>query len=184
MEHVPLLDPLHVAPDVVGKARVDFVQHVLAVVERPELAHRLVADPDDHAAQIIEGRLDGGALGLPVFPGSRQPVRDQAALAIVVGNVGREIIECRLMRQIVNPGARVDDRLERRVGRNIGDPLALDPDRATIPQARPVVVAAPKGHGGGASGIAVPIMPSRVTSAASAASPRPSVPAGRIGSTR
>ena len=50
-----------VVADVLGVGRVDLVQHVLAVEERPHLADRLVADAGDDAADVVEDGVDGRA---------------------------------------------------------------------------------------------------------------------------
>ena len=54
MERVLAHHTVHMAADVSGELRVDLVQHVLAVVERPHLADRFIADAGDDAADLVE----------------------------------------------------------------------------------------------------------------------------------
>ena len=72
VERVGVQHPVDVARDVLGELRVDLVEDVLAVVERPHLADRLVADPDDDAAQVVHHGVDGAALVVPVLARVRQ----------------------------------------------------------------------------------------------------------------
>ena len=109
-------------------------------------------------------------------------MRDQAALAARRIFQGQDLAQGRLVGEIVDPRAGVDDRPERGMARHVLDPLALDPDRAAVAQAVPIGVAGPEHQTG--RGTAVPIRQSRVTSAASASSLISSVPGGRIGRTR
>ena len=68
--------------DVLGEVRIDLVEHVLAVEERPHLADRLVADARDHAADVVKHRVGGAALVLPVLLGVGQLEADGVVLAI------------------------------------------------------------------------------------------------------
>ena len=61
-----------VALDILAEPRIDLVQHRLAVLQRPQLADRLVADADDDAADFVELRIDIGALVVPVLLRLRQ----------------------------------------------------------------------------------------------------------------
>ena len=81
MERIVLDHEVDVPADVLGKARVDLVQHVLAVVERPHLAHGLVAHPRDHAADLVHDRIDRGVLVEPVLAGAGRLQADRAAFA-------------------------------------------------------------------------------------------------------
>jgi hypothetical protein len=56
-----------VALDVLGEARIDLVEHIGAVVERPHLADRLVAHADHDAADVVHHSVDGAALVVPVL---------------------------------------------------------------------------------------------------------------------
>ena len=44
--------------DIVAKARIDLVQHIAAVVERPHFADGLVADVGEDPANVIEIAID------------------------------------------------------------------------------------------------------------------------------
>ena len=64
-----------------AEPRVDLVEHVLAVEERPHLADGLVADAGDDAADVVQHGVDARALGVPVVPRARQLAADGVALA-------------------------------------------------------------------------------------------------------
>ena len=83
VERIVLDHEVDVPADVLGKARVDLVQHVLAVVERPHLARGLVAHPGDHAADLVHDRIDRGVLVEPVLAGAGRLQADRAAFAAV-----------------------------------------------------------------------------------------------------
>ena len=73
------------------EARVDLVQHVLAVVQRPHLADRLVADAGDDAADVVHHGVVGAALVVPVLLRVRQLQPDRAALADLVVDVRHHV---------------------------------------------------------------------------------------------
>ena len=64
-----------------GETRIDLVQDVLAVPQRPHLADRLVADARDDAADLGRDGVDGPALVVPVLLLEGQPQADGEALA-------------------------------------------------------------------------------------------------------
>ncbi len=132
VEQVAVAHGGDVAVDVVGEARVDLGQHVATVLQRPHLAHRLVADAGDDAADVLQHGVHGGKLVRPVLRLRGRAVEDR--LAPVVLDVGQRVLVRRLERHVVHAGAHVDDRLQRRVRRHVAHALALDPHLAAVPQ--------------------------------------------------
>ena len=61
-----------VALDVLTELRIDLVQHRFTVPQRPQFAYRLVADPNHNTADLVELRVDVGALVVPVLLRPRQ----------------------------------------------------------------------------------------------------------------
>ncbi len=61
-----------VVANVLGELRIDLVEHVLPVEERPHFADRLVADARDDAADIFEDRVGRAALVPPILLTERQ----------------------------------------------------------------------------------------------------------------
>ena len=133
----------HVLADVDREGRVDLVEHVLAVVERPHLADGLVTDAGDHAARVVEDGLDGCVLGVPVLYDHRRLAADRAGLAGRVVGVGHGRGGLGLVGQVVDPRSHVDDRLERRVGGDVLDRLAVDPDLAAVAERLAELLAGP-----------------------------------------
>ena len=62
-----LIALVDVALDILGEARIDLVEDVLAVPQRPHLADGLVADAGDDAADVVHDGVDGAALVVPVL---------------------------------------------------------------------------------------------------------------------
>jgi hypothetical protein len=81
VEGVGELGVADVMANVLGELRVDLVQHVLAVVQRPHLADGLVADAGDDPGEVVEHRVHRGTLGVPVLAGVGEPGAGRAALA-------------------------------------------------------------------------------------------------------
>ena len=137
VEHVGLDHAVDMARDVGGELRVDLVQHVAAVVERPHLAHGLVADTGDDALDVVQHRVDGFPLVVPVALLLRQAVEDRM-LAVVLPIRQRRRMR-RLVLHVVHARADVDDRLERGMGGDVLDPLAVDPHLAAVADALAVL---------------------------------------------
>jgi hypothetical protein len=135
---------LDVAGDVGAEARIDLVEHVAAVIERPHLAHRLVADAGDDAADVVEDGVDRPPLGVPVALRLRQLVADAVALA--PGLIGHHVLQPLLVREVVDPGPHVDDRAEGGMAGDVGDALAVHPDLAAVTQRLPILLAGSQGH--------------------------------------
>src|SRR5208282_1982669 len=133
----------YVVADVGREARVDLVEHVLAVVEGPHLADGLVTDAGDHAAHVVEDGLDGRVLGVPVLLDHRRLAADGAGLAGLVVDISHGRGGPGLVRQVVDPRSHVDDRLERRVGGDVLDLLAVDPHLAAVRQGFLVLLTGP-----------------------------------------
>jgi hypothetical protein len=134
VERVGQLGVPDVPADVLGEGGIDVVQDVLPVVQRPHLADRLVAHPRDDPAQIVEQAVDRRALVAPVLLGQRSLGADGAALAALVVDVGHHLARGLLVRQVVDAGARVDDRLERGMRPDVLHLLAVDPYGAPVAQ--------------------------------------------------
>ena len=120
--------------DILAELRIDLVQHRLAVPQRPQFADRLVADAHHDAADLVELRIDVGALVVPVLLRLRQLQREVAALAAGVIDIRHGGAVLRLVRHVVQPRPQRHDRPERRMRGHIGNALAVDPDLAAIAQ--------------------------------------------------
>ena len=123
---------LDVAANVLREARIDLVEHVLAVVERPHLADRLVADAGHHAADVVQHGVHRPPLRLPVRLAARQLGPDGEALARFGIDGGHHVLRGGIVRHVVDAGADIDDRLEHGVTRHVRDALAIHPDFAAI----------------------------------------------------
>ncbi|MNJ00507.1 hypothetical protein D3C73_1598540 [compost metagenome] len=53
MEGIFLQHPADVCLDILGELRIDLIEHVLPVEERPHFTDGLVADPGDDAAHLV-----------------------------------------------------------------------------------------------------------------------------------
>jgi len=141
MEQVIAQDRVDVAADVLGEARIDLVQHVLPVEERPHLAHGLVADPGDDAADLVHDRIDGGPLVPPVGLGARQLQPDRERLPAVL--VRERLAVLVLVGHVVDARADADDRPERRVRRHVVDALPVHPHLSPVAERLAVLIAGP-----------------------------------------
>ena len=97
--------------DVLGEARIDLVQDVLAVRQRPHLADGLISDAGNDAANVPHDRIDRLALGVPIGLGIRELEADGEALALLL--IAHDVARRGIVRHVVDSGANVDDRLER-----------------------------------------------------------------------
>jgi hypothetical protein len=132
-----------VVADVLRERRVDLVEDVLPVEQRPHLADRLVADAGDDPVQIVEDGLDGGPLRIPVLLRQRELRPDRAALPALGVDVGHDLARRLLVCEVIDPSPSVDDRLERRMRGDIADLLAVDPHLAPVADRLPVFLARP-----------------------------------------
>ena len=132
---------MDVGSDVCGEARVDLVQDVLAVVERPHLPNRLVADPRHNATDVIEHRVDSPALGKPVFLRGWKLWPDRAAFPGIRVDERHDVARLVLVRHVVDARPDVHDRLERRMGGHVLDALSVDPDLSSVADRFAVLVA-------------------------------------------
>ncbi len=80
MENVLLQNPMDVPIDIVAKARIDLVQYIAAIEERPHFADSLVADAGQDAADVIQIGVDCAPLLVPVRLFGRRPQQDRKAL--------------------------------------------------------------------------------------------------------
>ena len=110
VEHVGFDHRLNMIGDVVAKARIDLVQHVAAVIERPHLADGLVADAGHDALDVVHHRVAGGPLVVPVLLLARETIEDGMLLVVLDIGQGRRMSV--FMRHVVHAGADIDDRLE------------------------------------------------------------------------
>ena len=74
-----------VRSDVLRKLRIDLVQHVLAVEQRPHLADGLVADPGDDTFDIVEHRLGAAVLGVLVL---KEPLTGSKVAGLALAAIG------------------------------------------------------------------------------------------------
>jgi hypothetical protein len=155
VEDVFLQHPVDMTADILAEARVDLVQHILAVIEGPHLAHGLVADAGDHSADLVQHRVDRAPLGVPVLLRERQLVADIVAVPALI-DIGHEVSGALLMRHVVDAGADIDDRLEHRMAGDILHALAIDPDRPPVPDRFPVFLARSQSHARRLSMLSVP----------------------------
>ena len=98
----------HVPLDVLAERGVDLVEHVLAVVQRPHLAHRLVTDAGDDAACGVEDRVDTSPLGVPVLLRQRRLRPDRARLAGLLVDVSHRVRGGLVVPEVIDasPGCR------------------------------------------------------------------------------
>ena len=141
VERVEQLGAPDVVGDVRGERRVDLVQHVLPVEQRPHLADRLVAHPGDHAAGVVEDGVDRLPFGPPVVAGARRARGGGAALGGLVVGVGQQVRGAGLVAEIVDPRADAHHRRERRVRGDVRDLLAVDPHLPAVAERLDVVLA-------------------------------------------
>jgi hypothetical protein len=128
-----------VAVRIGGKIGIELGQHVTAVHQRPHLADRLVADAGHDTADILHHGVDGIDLVGPVLLLARRLVELRQTLVAV--RVGQAIAVGLFVLHIVDAGAHIDDRLEGRMNRDVGNPLTVDPDFAAVPQTLAILVA-------------------------------------------
>ena len=109
VERIVLDRALDVVGDVVAEARIDLVQDVAAVIERPHLADGLVADAGHDALDVVHHGVAGGPFVVPVLLLARQPVED--GMTLVVFDIGQRRGVFVLVLHVVHAGADIDDRL-------------------------------------------------------------------------
>ena len=141
VEGIVLDGQLNMPFDVLGEARIDLVQDILAIPKRPHFANGLVANPCDDAADVVHHGVDRLALVSPVLLLEGQAVADGKALAIDL--VGHHIAGQGLMLHVVDAGPNIDQRLEHRVAGDVLHPLAVDPDLAAVTDRVAVLFACP-----------------------------------------
>ena len=132
---------VNMALDVGGEARIDLVQDVLAIPERPHFTHGFIAHAGDDAAHFIHHRVNGLALVGPVLLGARQAVADGEALALFL--IGHDFAVGGLMLHVVYAGPDIDHGLEHGMARHVPDALAVDPHLTAIPEGFAVLFACP-----------------------------------------
>ncbi len=141
MKGIQLHHPRDMVADMGGKARIDFIEQILAVVKRPHLAYGLVAHPGDDAADPVQHRVGGAPLVPPVILSQGKLVADRMALAIFA--IAHHFPRRCIMLHVVDLGADIDQRLEAGMDRHILDALAIDMDLAAVAQRVPILPAGP-----------------------------------------
>ncbi len=131
VKRIGVENPEDMIADVLRELRVDLVEHILPVEQRPHLADRLVADACHHAADVFEHRVGGPALVPPILLAQGKLVVDRMNLAVFL--IGHQVARGRFMLQVVDAGPDIDQRLERRVHGDVLYPLAIDVNGATVP---------------------------------------------------
>src|SRR6266702_2965139 len=81
MERILMQRAMNMALDVLGEARIHFVEHVLAVIQRPHLANGFVAHPRSDPADVVQHGIHRQPLVVPVLLRVRQLQTDGVALA-------------------------------------------------------------------------------------------------------
>jgi hypothetical protein len=117
--------------DVLRPLRVDLREHVLAVIQRPHLAHGFVADPGDDATDLVHHRVGGAALGPPVVLGMGQGIADGVDLAVLPLD-GHHRRGRRVVLHVVNARPDIDDRLEAGMGGDILHAFTIDEHFAAV----------------------------------------------------
>ena len=130
VERVGVQHLVDVVADVLGEARIDFVEHVLPVEQRPHLPDGLVADAGDDTADVLQHAVGGAALVPPVLLGDGQLVADAVDLAVL--GEGHHVAGLGVPLHVVDARADVDERLEHGMGRDVLHPLAVDVDLAAV----------------------------------------------------
>src|SRR4029077_2815774 len=138
VEYVLLEHPADVALDIIAKPRVDLVQYVAAVLERPHLADRLVADAGQDSADVIEISIDSAPFFVPMRLFGRRPQQDREAFAAL--GVAHGAGPSRLVGHVIHAGLMVNDRPEDGVDRDVLHALAVDPDFAAVAQRGAILV--------------------------------------------
>jgi hypothetical protein len=128
-----------VATDVFRKGRIDLIQNVLPVEQRPHLADGLVADPRYDTADVVKHRLDRGAFGVPVGVCARQLEGDRADLARFAA-VAQRVCKSGVVLHVVDARPDIDEGPEHRMRAYVFDALAIDPDLAAVADRIPVLL--------------------------------------------
>ena len=130
VEGIAMQDLADVIANVLRELRIDFVENVLPVEQRPHLADCLVADAGDDAANFLQHRVGGAALVPPVLLRIGQLVADGVDLAALLASQNRA--RRRLMLHVVDARPDIDERLEHRMNRDVVDALAGDVNFASV----------------------------------------------------
>jgi hypothetical protein len=141
MEDVGLDHALDMAGDVLGELRVDLVEDIASVIQRPHLAHGLIAHARDDAANILHDRVDGLPFVMPVLLHFGQAVEDGMAVAVLLIGERRGMLI--VMLHVIHACPYVDDRLHRRMGCDVLHPLAVDPHFPPVAQALTILLTRP-----------------------------------------
>ncbi len=111
------------AADVFGETRVDIVEQILPIEERPHFPHGLIADAGDDPADIVELGIDRQSFGAPIVAGARELGTDGVAFSGARVGIAHDVGGSWIVRHIVDTGTHIDDRRKGRVRRHIGDAL-------------------------------------------------------------
>src|SRR5689334_12730540 len=115
-----------------GETRINLIQNVPTIVERPHLANRLVAYSRHDTAYVIEHNIDGSTFFLPIFLRIRKLQPDRVAIARLFVNITHSILGSFFMGKIVDSGTNVNRRLQHGMERHILYFLAINPDLAAV----------------------------------------------------
>ena len=141
VKRIPLQHGVDVMADICGELRVDFVEHVLPIEQRPHFTHRFVAHAGDDAADGIQHRIGGAALGPPILLAARQFVGHRMPLAVLLKaqyRPGR-----RRMLHVVDACANVDQRLEHGMKSQVCHAFAVDIHLARITDGLQILLSGP-----------------------------------------
>ena len=139
MKRIVRDDLVDVVADIFRKLRIDLVEHILTVIERPHFADGFVANTRHDAADVLEHRIGRCPLVPPVLLRVRQFEANREAFAGFF--VGHDIRRRRLVLHVVDAGADIDQRLDHRMGRHILDLFAVDINVAAVAQGLAVLLA-------------------------------------------
>jgi hypothetical protein len=112
-----------VARDVRRESRIDFAQHVATIIQTPHLAGGLIADATNDALDLLQHRVDGIALVVPVPLLHRQAVEHRGA--VVVGKVGQNGAVGGFVLHVIHAGANVDDGLDDRMDADVPETFTI-----------------------------------------------------------
>ena len=124
MEGIVINDPMNMIGDILGKLRIDLVEHVLAIIKRPHLTDGFISHPGDDPADVLKDRIRRVSLVLPILLRIRQfqPYRKWLVFIIVIRH--DRCSGC-IVLHVIDPRTDIDQGLEHWVRGDIRHLLAV-----------------------------------------------------------